>query len=180
MFFQFRFPADSIRAPIFGSNNTLLELIGNSIDRLLGRWNHLFVVYDGSSKAKGVTVYLDGRVVGCYINNDNLSGSMPNTGPLLVGLLKGRIDDLRIYDRQLEKHEIVALYESGRRMLARVDASKRDEDQSALLTTARRSMPIDEQDMAKSPEESGLRGQWQNEWERARRWYINSKKRPSR
>jgi len=79
------------------------------------QWQHLMVTYDGSSKAAGVKVYLDGKLQPANIGQDSLTGTIRNSQPLRIGRrqasasLKGMIDDVRFYDRQLTDDEAYRL-----------------------------------------------------------------------
>jgi hypothetical protein len=78
----------------------------------LGVWSHLIVSYDGSAKAKGVQIYIDGRSVPAETVSDNLGPATSfEAGELAIGNkdwgtpLKGRIADLRFYNRRLYANE---------------------------------------------------------------------------
>ena len=77
-----------------------------------GRWHQLMVTYDGSSKAAGVKIYLDGELQPVEVILDNLAGSIRNREPLRIGRRQssasytGLIDDVRLYDRQLTAKEV--------------------------------------------------------------------------
>jgi hypothetical protein len=83
-----------------------------------GQWQHLMVTYDGSSTAAGVEIYLDGVPQPVEIVHDSLADTIRNTQPLRIGRrqasasLKGTVDDVRIYDRQLSREEVAGLAES--------------------------------------------------------------------
>ena len=83
-----------------------------------GQWQHLMVTYDGSGKATGVRVFLDGEPQKTETALDNLSGTIRNEQPLRFGRrqtsssFKGQIDDVRIYDRQLAAEEVRQLTSS--------------------------------------------------------------------
>lgn len=83
-----------------------------------GQWQHLMVTYDGSCKASGVKVYLDGQPRPVEIDHDSLTGTIRNGQPLRFGRrqasasFKGRIDDVRFYDRQLTAAEVHRLASS--------------------------------------------------------------------
>ena len=81
-------------------------------------WQHIFVTYDGSSKADGVTIYVNGVKQKVGIVADCLTSTIHNLQPLLIGRryggekgspFKGLIDDVRIYDRMLSQTEVAAL-----------------------------------------------------------------------
>ena len=82
-------------------------------------WHHVFVTYDGSRGAKGVTLYVDGRPRGVLVNSDSLreKGSIGTDRSLLLGrrdevteFVGGSIDDVRLYDRRLSDADVSALY----------------------------------------------------------------------
>jgi hypothetical protein len=78
-------------------------------------WSHLFVTYDGSSKAAGVTIYVNGRKVAVAVENDTLSETIATPQPLRLGrraadlAFDGELADLRIYPRALATGEVEAL-----------------------------------------------------------------------
>ena len=81
-------------------------------------WQHVFVTYDGSSKAAGVKVYVNGEQRKLAVIADCLTSTIHNLQPLLIGRryggekgspFKGLIDDVRIYDRMLSQTEVAAL-----------------------------------------------------------------------
>jgi mono/diheme cytochrome c family protein len=82
--------------------------------KALGRsaWNHIFVTYDGSSRAAGVKIYINGKLEPVDVLNDNLVGTIKTTSPLLIGMrdgsdiFTGDVADARFYDRLLSPTEI--------------------------------------------------------------------------
>jgi hypothetical protein len=97
-------------------------------------WSHVFVTYDGSAKAAGVKVYIDGKVQPTQVEADVLKGSIRAKVPLKVGqrhassriLPEILIHDVRIYDRTLRPGEVAKLVESSRLYdLAAKPAAKR-------------------------------------------------------
>ena len=95
----------------------------------LKKWTHVTVTYDGSSKAKGAAVYIDGQRADAEIVSDNLTRTMiPNGGGLFGGefmgimfgkrfrftpMKDGAIDELRVFRRALEPIEIQYLQEQA-------------------------------------------------------------------
>ena len=81
----------------------------------LNKWHHLFVTYDGSSKARGVHIYVDGKLAGLDITHDTLTDTIQTTVPTTIGRrtpaapFKGMIGDVRAYDRELTGGEVAAL-----------------------------------------------------------------------
>src|SRR5262249_15652385 len=78
-------------------------------------WTHVFVTYDGSSKASGVHVYLNGQQAKLDVKEDRLTESIRSGQPLRVGKrsasasLKGELADVRFYTRVLGAEEVQAL-----------------------------------------------------------------------
>lgn len=76
-----------------------------------GEWHHLVVSYDGSGKAAGFTVLVDGQEQPMSVRRDSLQGSVANDAPWHVawkgsGLgFEGQIDELRLYSRALSSQE---------------------------------------------------------------------------
>ncbi|HND51567.1 MAG TPA: DUF1553 domain-containing protein, partial [Pirellulaceae bacterium] len=92
----------------------------------LNRWTHLAVTYDGSSRAAGVSLYVDGRRVPTEVVRDNLTRDFAHRGewgdsspggvePALgarfrdVGFRGGAIDELRVFDRRLTALEVAVV-----------------------------------------------------------------------
>jgi mono/diheme cytochrome c family protein len=88
-------------------------------------WHHLAVTYDGSGKAQGLRIYLDGELQQVDVHVDRLSATTRTKVPLKLGQRHAgaRIDglglsDLRLYERPLSEGEIAALH--GSALLARL------------------------------------------------------------
>ena len=79
------------------------------------QWHHLLAIYDGSGKAAGVRLYVNGELQEAGITIDNLSNSIRTEKPLLVGnghpvaKFVGRIDEVRVFDRALCEAEVPLL-----------------------------------------------------------------------
>ena len=84
-------------------------------DAPLNKWSHVFVTYDGSSRAAGVNIYLNGQPLKTNIQKDSLRGTIRVPDPLKIGqrgnrqALLGRVADVRIYNRQLSAAELLQL-----------------------------------------------------------------------
>ncbi len=78
-------------------------------------WNHLFVTYDGSSKAAGIKIYINGQVQEWTIEQDGLKSTTKGDAPLQVGRrhpgspFAGLVDDVRIFLRALPPTEVAAI-----------------------------------------------------------------------
>ncbi|MCA9062435.1 MAG: DUF1553 domain-containing protein [Planctomycetaceae bacterium] len=105
-----------------------------------GDWQHLFVTYDGTSKASGVRIYVDGVVKEWEIEQDGLTESIQTDVPLHIGRrssstpFKGLIDEVRLYNRALSAEEVSALAGNDpiTPLLAKAD---RSEDEIKVLRT---------------------------------------------
>ncbi|MBA4030420.1 MAG: hypothetical protein C0478_05950 [Planctomyces sp.] len=92
----------------------------------LEKWSHLTVTYDGSSRAAGVQVYLDGRPLSLAVHRDRLTRDIRHRGEWGdsaagglslslgarfrdIGFSKGRIDDLSVYNLALSAAEVAQL-----------------------------------------------------------------------
>jgi len=82
-------------------------------------WHHILVTYDGSKRASGVVIYVDGDSKPVDIWSDALKykGGIRNSQPLLLGrrdpehdFAGGRIDDVRVYQRRLTDAEVRAVF----------------------------------------------------------------------
>lgn len=80
------------------------------------RWQHVGIVYDGSGKAAGVQLFVDGVAVEAEIVEDKLAGKEIETQqPLVIGQgaqehgFRGLIDEFRLYRRALTADEVQLL-----------------------------------------------------------------------
>lgn len=104
-----------------------------------GQWTHLALVHDGSGKADGVRLYLDGKPAELETVRDRLEGSIATGRPLRIGDKtvtlphKGQLDELRIYTRALNPAEIPALslHEPVRSLV--LAGGKRSKEQQARV-----------------------------------------------
>jgi mono/diheme cytochrome c family protein len=97
------------------------------------QWYHVFVSYDGSAKAAGVKVYIDGQLQPVDVFADSLKSTIRTTVPLKVGqrhtserLSAAVLQDVRLYGRSLPPAEVDQLAKATRvaAVLAK-EASKR-------------------------------------------------------
>jgi hypothetical protein len=104
-----------------------------------GVWQHVFVTYNGSGKAQGVKIFIDGKEQELRYETNGLKGSIKTTTPTRVGqrshvqvFHEGSVQDVRIYDRMLAPAEVMTLSKVGplREMLA---SSKRGPKQKEAL-----------------------------------------------
>ena len=83
-----------------------------------GKWIHAGFTYDGSGKAAGVQIYVDGKPVAMKVTADSLAPGLTirTDAPLQLGrrentelLRQSRYQDLRVYRRVLSKEEFARL-----------------------------------------------------------------------
>jgi mono/diheme cytochrome c family protein len=103
-----------------------------------GKWTHVAVSYDGSSKAEGVSIFIDGRAQEVTRPNDKLANSIKSKAPFKIGqrkkgdlVEKAGVQDVRLYGRKLEGNEVLALKEKPRLawLIAKADRSEDEEKQ---------------------------------------------------
>jgi Protein of unknown function (DUF1553)/Protein of unknown function (DUF1549)/Planctomycete cytochrome C/Concanavalin A-like lectin/glucanases superfamily len=79
-----------------------------------GQWDHLFFTYDGSGRAAGVKIYVNGEPVATKVLSDTLArNTMRTSAPLQLGRKSPdeqpardtRYQDLRVYSRSLTAEE---------------------------------------------------------------------------
>jgi hypothetical protein len=80
-----------------------------------GEAKHVAITYDGSGKAAGLKVFLNGRPAEVEIVQDALTGPIKNDGELRIGgkatgrAYGGGLDDLRLYDCVLSSADVEQL-----------------------------------------------------------------------
>jgi hypothetical protein len=105
-------------------------------------WHHVFVTYDGSRKAAGVKVYVDGSVRSVDVPHDKLSNSIATSTPLLIGTrvgafaFRGSLDEVRFYDRVLAPDQVKSLVQEVHLAWARIPQEQRTAEQRHGLQTA--------------------------------------------
>lgn len=143
-----------------------------------GLWHHLMMTYDASSTAAGMLLYLDGHTIGTVAEAHEVSDSIQRNVSWHIGMrnaefpFRGRIDDVRIYNRRLSDEDVLQLYESGLRSLAGVAAESRTSEQQASLTAKYRKLdePLRRLESQLTAAEKALR---ETHWEGVRRWFVN-------
>ena len=142
-------------------------------------WHHVLVTYDGSQKARGVQIFLDGKAQPLQILRDKLVGTIKSEAGINLGSrnqtyrYRGKIDDVRIYNRCVTDKEVQQLGESGIQALLRNSPDGRTPEQQKLLADYYRQQdepfPLNSQLAAA---QTSLRNvDKDRDW--VRRWYIN-------
>lgn len=107
-------------------------------------WKHIFFTYDGSGRASGVKIYVDGVQAATSVNQDNLSqASIRTDAPLQLGWRNpdehpakdARYQDIRLYARALASDEVNRLpFEDYVAEIATHPAAEWTRDQSHTVT----------------------------------------------
>lgn len=99
-------------------------------------WSHIFVTYDGSGKAEGVKLYINGVLQEArQVTANSLKGSIKTTVPLRIGRRTGGaalanhgVQDIRIYDRVITASEVDTIKQAGRTAwIVNMPADKRND-----------------------------------------------------
>jgi hypothetical protein len=107
----------------------------------LTKWHHFAISYNGSHKAAGVRIYVDGVLQQNRVLNDRLKGTIRAKVPLKIGqrsnssLINGLLtQDLRLYERGLTNVEVKQLATSTRlsSLLAKVAGKRTDAENKEL------------------------------------------------
>jgi hypothetical protein len=114
------------------------------------QWLHVVVTYDGSSKAGGIRLYLDGRLRELDPQQDRLTDSFANTEPLRLGAragaspFTGLIDDVRFYERALSEEDVRRLVFHGYApILAKSRGQRSDEERADLARFYKENYAVD-------------------------------------
>ncbi len=86
-------------------------------------WHHVAFTYDGSSNRTGLKAYVDRQDVGILYDGQtgSISGTIKNDHPIGIGSSSTgqgttngtRLDDLRIYDIELNSTQVTKIYNKG-------------------------------------------------------------------
>jgi hypothetical protein len=95
------------------SPDDLIEVVTKDVVMEHGRRDHVFMTYDGSGKAAGVKIYVNGVARETVVRKDALKGSIRTKAPFNIGrrapddspLRDLRLQDLRCYARCLAPEE---------------------------------------------------------------------------
>ncbi len=89
-----------------------------------GQWRHIGITYDGSSRADGIRLYLEGRSVEMTIIRDNLTRQITEWSGdrqhLVIGqrfrdrgFVGGQVDEFRMFDREISPAEVRELHDGS-------------------------------------------------------------------
>jgi len=103
-------------------------------------FTHVAFTYDGSGKASGVKLYVNGVEEKVAVKVDRLIGTIKTDAPFSIGRrggagapFTGRVDDLRIYERGLSPAEVASLSGGASLAIVAVPVEKRTAAQKEQL-----------------------------------------------
>ena len=103
-------------------------------------FTHLAFTYDGSGKAAGLKLYVNGAAVKTTVKADTLTGTIKTEAPFSIGRrgsagapFTGRVDDLRIYERNLSAVDVASLSGGASLAIVAVPVDKRTPAQKEQL-----------------------------------------------
>ena len=88
--------------------NTKKKLVAN-------QWQHVMMTYDGSSKAEGIKIFVNGEEWKWDVEQNGLTETIRTEKTLLIGSrhsnlrFKGEIDEVQVYNRSLQPDEVKEL-----------------------------------------------------------------------
>ncbi len=134
-------------------------------------FRHLVVDYDGSGKASGIKLYVDGKPAATEVLKDSLSGSFKTSAPLEVGNkangkpFEGGLDDLRIYSRAVtaDEAETLAIRVPARSVLLALNGKPTQEMATLQPEKEPAEAEIGEENKAETPEAKAARLEKQNQ-----------------
>jgi hypothetical protein len=108
------------------------------------KWTHIFVTYDGSSKASGVRMFINGKAVETEADDKKLKDTIRNHVPLTIahrsdgGIIENvGLQDVRVYERLLTAEEVGAIARNTRAaFLATKETDARTKEEGDELYTA--------------------------------------------
>ena len=84
------------------------------------RWLHVAVTYDGSSRADGLRIHVDGEPAACEVVRDNLYKNITGGGGDTItigerfrdrGFTNGLVDEFQVFERELTPIEVAQLHD---------------------------------------------------------------------
>ncbi|NBR87593.1 MAG: DUF1553 domain-containing protein, partial [Verrucomicrobia bacterium] len=103
-------------------------------------FQHLAFTYDGSGKAAGLKMFLNGQPVATKVLKDKLPGTIKTTAPFAIGRrggggspFTGRVDELHIFPRALTEKEVATLAGGPTIALAAIEKAARTKEQADKL-----------------------------------------------
>ncbi|TWT64995.1 DUF1553 domain-containing protein [Allorhodopirellula solitaria] len=86
----------------------------------IGQWQHVVITYDGSSRAAGLQMFIDGKLAECEIVEDSLTKEITAGKQHNItigertrdrGFTDGLVDEFEVYDRRLTSAEVALRFQ---------------------------------------------------------------------
>lgn len=113
-------------------------------------WRHVLATYDGSGKAAGVTLYVDGKLREVEIEKDGLTGSIVNDEPVRIGSrsseghFKGIVDEVRLHTRALTAEDVrLTAFEGMLPIITKSRGKRSDEERKDLQRFYKENYAVD-------------------------------------
>ncbi len=104
-------------------------------------FTHVAITYDGSGKAEGLRLYINGALAKTSVKANALSGEISNAVPFSIGRrgssstpFQGMVDELQVYRYELAATEVTALTAAEAHSIARLPLEKRSDEQQQTLS----------------------------------------------
>ena len=111
----------------------------------LNAWHHVLVSYNGSSRAAGIVMYVDGQAMTMDTVRDKLRGTITTQNPVHLGRrsnsvpFRGKIDEVQFYSKCLDIDQVQQLFDgqplAGVAEIFATAAAQRTPAQQAQLRT---------------------------------------------
>jgi hypothetical protein len=114
------------------------------------QWLHVFVTYDGSAKAAGIKIYVNGRGQEVEVDKDKLTDTIANHEPLRIGSrpgegkLKWQAADVRFYQKAVTAADVRTLaLQAYLPVLAKSRGNRTDQERAALQRFYKETFAVD-------------------------------------
>jgi len=151
-------------------NKPSVQLIHKSPDNLIkiasevalaaDKWQHLAVVYDGSSKAEGISIYVDGKKVRTKATKDALNDSIKTDSPFRLGHRNAKsavaektgLQDVRVFAIALSREQLDSVATNARvaYLASKIAKSRSPQEREEIFNWYLRSQDVPYQKLEKS------------------------------
>ena len=105
------------------------------------QWSHVCVTYDGSSKAEGLKLFVNGEEQPLNFDKNSLKQTIHSDAPFTIGQRSGGthleqagVQDIRLFNTELTRSEVKAMAQLGRmKWLVQKSASERTQEETEEL-----------------------------------------------
>ncbi len=111
------------------------------------KWAHFAVTYDGSNRASGINIFMNGKPLELDVVRDELTSNPATRLPLMIGrralaegfranpqgLFRARLDELMIFSRELTSEDAAKLYAYDPLQVLATKSNQSEDDRKRLL-----------------------------------------------